>query len=1131
MTQLDDLLARSQRPGAFVERRRFTLSRDKAIEKQREFALRHPSQYVLELVQAAVFAGASYIAVDSRATSVLVAWVGGRALRDRELEQILDYLFADRGDPDVRHLVQLAVGVNALLQRKPRMLRIETGDGDGALRLDLDIRGNASLGRVEDPIGGTYLYAELGGGWFKRFTASPHTPEQGLIEERCLYTPVPILLNGGAPFGYRGSRHIEIFGARDQQHFDTDGRRGVVAVHASPNAPTGFRVVVGGVWISTIDPPEVAAEPVVGVVCDDRLRKTADHSDIVQDHRYVELLHALQPPATDLLRRLKGARYQPPALPAIPRAPREERRSAPEVAPEPLPEPIECLPPRAPVSLADLIRALDDGDDTPPFCCAPDATDAIAEAADPVRFPYRVLVLTPGQAVTLEQTLERLTLHRLQSRSDVDFVRRVIERQARVREHRFPWNGGEVCMRLHLEGRVPDWGGGAGVPFLVVQEGRTMVAGAVIDDRVRVTAFAGQAPGTDLPEPWGLETTLRLPRTSLVFTGDADRLRLDADLASRILDEGWRLAIPDDGEPDRALLCALLGQIAVPQLHAPSGSGAGRPHAHASLPPDCPDAVRHIPLVQTTDGPLSLADFLGLLGSDRTVELESADALQHLDELEWRFGYGHLTHRSLEDRPIFGVGRIGNRWIWLDRATLWQMPGLTQMIWVGATFAPRLGDERWVLDSQPSPELVAVRQADEPGEAWEEGWQLLFTRLYQLEADDGWGLLTLPTSVRRARCLGRLALLHLASQLGRDEEPLLLPSDGGARRSLAEIRTDPAARVVARHGVEVAEPWTFLLTLDELGAVDPEGQVGLRYDDAPEVWRDLSDGEDTGWLLRQEVRQGGLEGWLGLRHPYDGTTGILVRTTGRLFGLPEMDRRVPCHGLLRSLGPSSGGAAVSPEQLRLLQLAGLRLYQEVGHLLRSGALDPERAATAGLYGFAFAKLAWRRGRLNGTALELARLVRVHDEGGDDWGTVEQWLQASPSARPPRPPELVLLDDPVTHAPLDEETSEEALSPIHRRLAAALLPSGLTLRLTQGHAQGAAPARVLEYRSVGGQLVVFLDMDHGLVQKAAVTEGPAREVVLLEAARQIAQWAGSRSLAIDLLELQQILLAQRLDVGA
>ena len=182
MSSLDALIARSRKPGSFAERRQFTLSRKKAIEKQREFALRNPSEYVLELIQAAVFAGATYIAVDARGSSVLVAWVGGKVLKSGELDGLMDYLFADRTDPRTRHLVQSAVAVNAILQRAPRALRVESGEAGSSVRLDLDARGNGAIGTVDDPIEGTYVMADFGGSWFARFPQNTHTAETELIE-------------------------------------------------------------------------------------------------------------------------------------------------------------------------------------------------------------------------------------------------------------------------------------------------------------------------------------------------------------------------------------------------------------------------------------------------------------------------------------------------------------------------------------------------------------------------------------------------------------------------------------------------------------------------------------------------------------------------------------------------------------------------------------------------------------------------------------------------------------------------------------------------------------------------------------------------------------------------------------
>lgn len=1127
MSQLDDLLHRSRSPGRFVERRRFTLSREKAIEKQREFTLRNPRQYVLELVQAAVFAGATYIAIDTRPHSALVAWVGGRHIPDRDLEHLLDYLFVDRGDPRWRHLVQLAVAVNALLQRRPRTLRIETGDGERAVRMDLDANGRAQLGTVEDAIAGTYLYAEFGGGWFSRFTGSTHTPEQGLVETKCLYTPVPILLNGSAPFGYRGSRRIEIFGAREQVHFDAQGRRGVVALHSSKDAPKGFRIVVGGVWITTLPGEALSSQPLVGVICDDNLRKTADHSDIVQDPHFVRMLHAVQPYATAVMRRADAA-YVPPPLPPIPRDVQDEE-SAPAVAPEPLPDILDAVQPRLPMTLGFLRQALASlGPDTPIFFCSPDHLEEVAPAADPLRFPYRVLTLTPGQAVTLERTLPRIALHRLQSRADVDFVRRVLERQSRIREHRFTVGdaGGQVILRLHLEGRLPDWGdGSSGVPFAVLDDDGIALTGVIVGDEVRPGAGRTLAS-----QPERLPMPLVLPRTSLVLEG----VPLTGDLVGPVLEEAWKLAVPDGAQPDPRLLAALLGQVTVPQLQ-------GHPIAvGASLPLTWPDALRHVPIVQTTEGPLSLQGFLDLLGTDRVVEVTSPDGLDDMAALEWRFGFGHLAHPSLADRPVYGVGRFGARWFWLDKAELWSHRGLLQMIFVSATFRPRLEDAHWELVDRPAPMLVAVRRG-EADEDWEGGWDLLYRQLVKLEKDDAWAKPDLSVPVERARGMGRLALYHLARQLGRGDQPLLLPSDGGARRSLDEAVQDTAARFSARHGVEVAEPWTFQLTRDELAAVAGDQEVRLRFDDAPDVWRALTDRPDTGWLLRQEVRQGGLRGWLGLRHPYDGTTGILVRTTGRLVALPEMDRRIPCHGLLWPDGSSAtglqalptGDRGVSPEQVRLLQLAGLQLYQALVSVLSDPSLDEGRAETARLYGFAFVLLAHRRGRLTGTALDLAQRIVVSREDGVPWGTVEEWLAAPEHARPPCPSELVLLEEPVETAIVDERAPMNELGPLLARLRDALEIRGVKVNLVWSTQGSKALARVCDLRSSVDQVVVELDPGAPVVKRALAAPGRAREVVLLEAARQVAVWSRDQepSLRVDLLKLQQVLLAQRLDDDA
>ncbi len=1114
MSQLDDLLARSRAPGRFVERRTFTLSREKAIEKQREFALRHPRQYVLELVQAAVFAGATYIAIDTRAHSLLVAWVGGRSLSARDLEGLFDYLFADRGDARWRHLVQLAIGVNAILQRKPRTLRIESGDGSAAVRMDLDARGQGTVGVPTDPIGGTYLYVEYGGGWFSRFAGGSMTEEQGLVEERCLYTPVPILLNGSAPFGYRGSRHIEIFGARQQEHFDDGGRRGVVAVHTSPRAPTGFRMVVGGVWISTLPLEPLADTPLVGVICDDHLRKTADQSDIVQDHRYVELLHAVQPVATRLLTRVEGSRYRPPPLPPIPKVEAEKATDrgpdAPE--PEPIPDAIPMLGPRG----STTVDQLEHIGDVPLFYVEPTHAAALeGRAAEPDRFPWRVLVLTEGQALTLAALVPDAALHRLTSKADVDFVRRVVDRRVRIREQTIAGPGFRLTLRLHLEGPLPDWGHGRpGIPFCVTDERGTVEFGVVDGDRIRVSG-ARSVAWESVRE---IRTRLRLPRLSLRLEVDREDRLLDECHVSLALSRAWQLAVPDRGEPHRELLCALLGALAVPQyIRGEAGVSVG-----ASLPVGWPESLRHVPLVATEEGELTLDGFQDLLGSTQVRAVSDLDALLALDPVEHRFGYGHLTHPVLEGRPLFGVGRIGERWVWLEDRSMWGLDAITQMIWVGATFRPRERDARWNTDAHPFPELVSAVRADVEPADWPSGWRALLENLQRIEAEGLWGrYVTGPVTVGRCEGLGRLALLHLSELLELDEQPLLVPTDGGGRRSLAELRSHAATRVVARHGVRLAEPWTFALTRDELAVVERDGSAPrLRYDDAPEVWRSLSEAEQ-GWLVRHEVRQGGLRGWLGLRCPHDGTAGILLRTTGQLIDLSEVDRSVPAHGLLWPDEVTD----ISTDQRRLVQLAGLRLYQGLVEILRDRP-DPVRTEAARRYGTTFVLLAWRRAsRLQGTAAELARLVQVLGPDGQPWGTLTDWLSTPPESRPELPADVVPPEEPGAALEKAEGLQERSL---HNRLYDALGAPPVALSLMPVEGDESDPPLVLDLgRSHRGRAILLLNQGHPLTRAGIGQPGRHREVLLLEMARQICTWGEPLGLELDLCRTQQVLLAQRI----
>lgn len=420
MSSLDAIIARAKKPGAFVERRRFTLSRAEAVEKLRAATLRRPGQYVLELIQAAVLAGATYVAVDATDARVVVAWVGAPPISDSDLEHLLDHLFTAATRPGRRHLVQLAVATNALIRDAPPVLRIETGDGtvEGTRGLDLSQGTEGVLFQPEDALAGTYLVVERRRPWWRRLLSSGITAEQVLIEEQCRHTPVPILLNGGAPFGYKASRSLRLFRQGDEQSFDEGpgGRRGSLFLTAGESR---IDLVVAGVRITTVALPELGvvggltldtpdARGVCGVICDDALRKTADQGDIVRDERFEALLTAVAPHAAALCQRADPS-FVPPRL-AV--STRPDTHELPDVVPQ--------LAPRAGVPRS----RLEAQPHLPFLWVTPTDERLLADAADPAQLPLPVAVVSAAVAALLAEHLGRGAV-RLTSAADCELARRM----------------------------------------------------------------------------------------------------------------------------------------------------------------------------------------------------------------------------------------------------------------------------------------------------------------------------------------------------------------------------------------------------------------------------------------------------------------------------------------------------------------------------------------------------------------------------------------------------------------------------------------------------------------------------------------------------------------------------------
>ena len=1150
MTQLDALLQRSQSPGNFLERRTFSLARAKAVEKMREFTLRHPNQYILELMQSAVFGGATWVAVDITSERMMLGFIGGVPLKKAELEHLFDFLFVDQTESKTRHLMQMAVGVNALLQKKPAVIRIESGDGTdgGTTRLDLSGGGEGEVGIVEEPLVGTYVYAEFERGWLERFSGTTTSgPVVELVDTRCLYTPVPILLNGRAPFGYTANRNVRLFGVKAQLPVEGVHRRGAVGTLGAGSATAGtqqksqFRIVMGGVWVTTMGLP--VGPGLTGVVCDDGLRKTADMSDIVKEERYVDMLYAVRDVGTKLLKK-QMKHYRPPELPARIRPSQSSASGkAPVkagVAPERLPVIIEAVGARHSVKTAQLPNAEAQGF---LFYVTPEDLKNVQLHVDPLAFPYPVLVLTVGQALTLERWAEKKAARRLTGPEDVGFVRRAVERWQRIDSVRLSAEEAsaipgvlDVTMRHHTKGELPSWSAGTvGVPCLFRARNKTLYA-------VMLPAQIDNV---------SVVVTLKDPKTTL-------NAELMAQAADVLIQASYRL-LPDSlNESYRAFGDSLIALHARPFFSRDQGHTALKARFPARWWADHAQRLMRQPVASSAEVPLTLAEFVALQGTGNTVEV-SPESLSALARLERRFGWGHLYTPQMSRECLIAWFKIGSRWHRVR--SLEGVSRFDALITLNSSLKEPSCETRsgWSsvevavpgLHVRISPELEEEREAVigqglhtvfEEMLAWEESEDPVSHDRSRGTQRSGWGQFANSLAcAERVRAMGRLALIGLAMHLNLEDTPILR-NGTGKRGSLNELKTGgatgkhPRFMVGALHGVVSEAANRMLLTMDEWTLIESKGgRVSLDLDDEPEVWVEEGAFNEENWLLTQRVHAAGLRGWLGLRVPYDGTGGLLIEGLRNVRSCSEIADRIPCHGLIEHLGRAE---ELTAEQQNLISLAGIQLYQGLLERL-AGTMVNEHRVAALKYAKDYVLRTWaREGALRSSVvMQLANVVDV-PVAEERWGSLSQWLQMEPALRPDVG---IKLEDASRESQGDVTGKKGLLHVALKDPLAGILKTaipalgGLDVNWSSPKETQARKKGWL-YRKTTTPLFIRVRMEHGvmlisvrlepahpLVTLGTAGDERATELLRVEAMRQVVVAVGNHGVRLDTMAMLQAML--------
>ena len=262
---------------------RFRVDRRRALEKMERFQLADPRAYTLELVAAAVAAGATRIDIRNDSDDFELSWEGEGPTRE-EIDGIFDHLFARPDTARAQMLQHLAIGVLGALGQTPKWVRLDRG-GSPPLRLQVDDPAETLSVEHAHGVIGTRIHVR------QRITASNlaealllplRAPEETrLLRTAARWCPVPLHLGGAALAAPTYPTARAAWSAPGQ------GALWLVAERGGQ-----VDVVRRGVTVGSVE-RAIGALGVVGWWSGDTLALDASRGKVVEDTRWHTFLKAL----------------------------------------------------------------------------------------------------------------------------------------------------------------------------------------------------------------------------------------------------------------------------------------------------------------------------------------------------------------------------------------------------------------------------------------------------------------------------------------------------------------------------------------------------------------------------------------------------------------------------------------------------------------------------------------------------------------------------------------------------------------------------------------------------------------------------------------------------------------------